>query len=95
MPAPDSTIEEVRTSVLLYIRMYEEGKLTLGDLAAELAVMAPAYDHVMGGIADHFGELLAAAWKFRKQSEANASTPSEELERVLTDFRRAEAKWEN
>jgi hypothetical protein len=95
MPAPDSTIEEVRTSVLLYIRMYEEGKLTLGDLAAELAVMAPAYDHVMGGIADHFGELLAAAWKYNKQHQANASTSSEDLERVLTEFRRAEARWEN
>jgi hypothetical protein len=95
MPAPDSTIEEVRTSVLLYIRMYEEGKLTLGDLAAELAVMAPAYDHVMGGIADHFGELLSAAWKYNKQHDANASTSSEGLERVLTEFRRAEARWEN
>ena len=37
MPAPDSTQEEVRTSVLKYIRMYEEGALTLGDLAAELS----------------------------------------------------------
>ena len=95
MPAPDSTMEEVRASVLLYMRMYEEGKLTLGDLAAELAVMAPAYDHVMGGIEDHFGSLLAAAWKFQKESKASPGVPSEELEQVLTDFRRAEAKWEN
>ena len=45
MPAPDSTVEEVRTSVLRYLRMYEEGQLTLRDLAAELAVMAGAYEH--------------------------------------------------
>ena len=42
MPAPDSTVEEVRASVLMYLRMYEEGKFTLGDLAAEMAALAPA-----------------------------------------------------
>ena len=93
MPAPDSTIEEVRTSVLRYIRMYEEGQFTLGDLAAEIAVMAPAYDHATGGVEDPYVELLAVAYKYKKQSDADASTSYEELERALTDFRRAEAAW--
>ncbi len=93
MPAPDSTIEEVRTSVLRYLRMYEEGQFTLGDLAAEIAVMAPAYDHAMGGIEDPYGELLAVAYKYKKQSDQDASTSYEELERALTEFRRAEAAW--
>ncbi len=93
MPAPDSTAEEVRTSVLKYLRMYEEGNLTLNDLAAELAVMAPAYEHVMGGIADNFGELLGVAREYRSNAEANASASYEALERALTDFRRREAAW--
>jgi hypothetical protein len=93
MPAPDSTPDEVRASVLRYLRMYEEGNLTLGDLAAELAVMAPAYDHAMGGIADNYGELLATAYKYRAESSADASTSYEDLERVLHEFRRSEAAW--
>ncbi len=93
MPAPDSTIEEVRTSVLRYIRMYEEGQFTLGDLAAEIAVMAPAYDHAMGGVEDPYGELLAVAYKYKKQSDKDASTSYEELEQAVTEFRRAEAAW--
>ena len=52
MPAPDSTAEEVRASVLMYLRMYEEGRLTLGDLAAEMSALAPAYEHAMGGVGD-------------------------------------------
>jgi hypothetical protein len=94
MPAPDNTVQEVRASVLHYLRLYEQGSLTLGDLAAELSIMAPAYDEVMGGIADHFGELLEAAYKYHAQSSADARTSYEELERVLTEFRRAEAAWE-
>ncbi|HLH07743.1 MAG TPA: hypothetical protein VKW78_10940 [Terriglobales bacterium] len=94
MPAPDSTIEEVRTSVLKYIRMYEEGNLTLGDLAAELAVIAPAYDHAIGAIEDHWGELLSTAYKYRNESQSNAMTSYDDLERSLTQFRRAEAAWE-
>ncbi len=93
MPAPDSTVDEVRTSVLRYLRMYEEGQFTLGDLAAEIAVMAPAYDHAMGGIEDPYGELLAVAFKYKQQSDKDASTSYEELERALTEFRRAEAAW--
>jgi gamma-glutamyl-gamma-aminobutyrate hydrolase PuuD len=93
VPAPDSTADEVRASVLRYLRAYEEGKMTLGDLAADLAVMAPAYDDVMGGIADSYGELLAAGYRFHAEAERNPSAPSEELERVLTEFRRAEAAW--
>ena len=93
MPAPDSTLEDVRASVLRYLRMYEEGNFTLGDLAAELAVMAPAYDHAMGGINDSYGELLATAYKYRSESSADASTSYDDLERALTDFRRTEAAW--
>ena len=93
MPAPDSTVEEVRASVLRYIRMYEEGNFTLGDLAAELSVMAPAYDEAMGGIGDSFGELLATAYKYRAESSADASTSYADLENALTEFRRSEAAW--
>ena len=93
MPAPDSTVEEVRSSVLKYLRMYEEGNLTLNDLAAELSVMAPAYDHVMGGISDNFGDLLAAAHEYRTQAAGNGSTSYERLEQALTQFRRREAAW--
>jgi hypothetical protein len=92
---PDSTVEEVRSSVLRYLRMYEEGGLTLGDLAAELAVMAPAYDHAMGGIGDSFGTLLDAAYQFRQQSRAGPAqgTWQQEMEEALTEFRRSEAAW--
>ena len=93
MPAPDSTVEEVRTSVLRYLRMYEEGQFTLGDLAAEIAVMAPAYDHAMGGVNDAYGDLLAVAWKYKKQAERDGGVSQEELERAVTEFRRAEAAW--
>ena len=84
MPAPDSTVEEVRASVLRYLRMYEEGQFTLRDLAAELGVMSGAYEHAMGGIPDAYGALLASA---------SGSGALEELEQAVTDFRRKEAKW--
>ena len=84
MPAPDSTVEEVRASVLRYLRMYEEGQLTLRDLAAELAVMTRAYEHAMGGIADAYGALLESAAHFGAL---------EDLEQAVTEFRREEAKW--
>jgi hypothetical protein len=93
MPAPDSTVEEVRSSVLRYLRMYEEGQLTLGDLAAELAVMTAAYAEAMGSITDHYGELLAAASRFSKASRRDASAPGDEFEQVMTGFRRGEAEW--
>ena len=93
MAAPDSTAEEVRSSVLKYLRMYEEGTLTLNDLAAELSVMAPAYEHVMGGIPDNFGELLDVAREYRALADTKAPASYESLERALTDFRRREAAW--
>ncbi len=86
---PESTADEVRTSVLRYLRMYEEGNFTLGDLAAELAVMNSAYAHAMGGIGDSFGELLATAAKYRAQAAASYT----EFEEALTNFRRTEASW--
>jgi hypothetical protein len=93
MPAPDSTVEEVRASVLRYLRMYEEGNFTLGDLASEIAVMAPAYDHAMGGINDSYGELLATAYKYKKESGRDGGVSQDELERAVTEFRRSEAAW--
>ena len=86
MPAPDSTLEEVRASVLMYLRMYEEGKFTLNDLAAEMAALAPAYEHAMGGIGDSFGALLRA-------SLAHSAGGTQEFEEAMTVFRRSEAKW--
>ena len=88
MPAPDSTVEEVRTSVLRYLRTYEEGQLSLGDLAAELAVMSGAYEHAIGGIPDPYGALLASASWFQREGGF------EKLEQAMTEFRREEAKWE-
>ena len=93
MSAPDSTAEEVRSSVLKYLRMYEEGALTLNDLAAELGAMAPAYDHVMGGITDNFGNLLAVAHGYCAKADARTPASYEPLELALTDFRRREAAW--
>jgi acyl transferase domain-containing protein len=90
---PESSLEEIRTSTLRYLRMYEEGSFTLRDLACELAVMAPAYDHAMGGIADSYGELLAAAYEFRSQSAQNPFFSGDELEQAMTNFRRSEAAW--
>jgi phosphoserine phosphatase len=89
MPAPDSTVEEVRSSVLRYLRMYEEGQLTLRDLGAELAVMSAAYEHAMGGIPDPYGALLARASRFERRQDA-----FEELEHAVTEFRREEARWD-
>ncbi len=90
MPAPDSTQEEVRVSVLKYIRMYEEGGLTLGDLAAELSIYAPAYNEAIGGIEDHWSELLNAANKHYR----HPGSDFEDLENALRDFRRTEAAWD-
>lgn len=75
--------------MLRYLRMYEEGQLTIRDLAAELAVMAGAYEHAMGGIADPYGGLLAAAANFQRRERT-----LEDLEEAVTHFRREEAKWE-
>lgn len=91
---PESTADEVRTSVLRYLRMYEEGNFTLGDLAAELAVMTSAYQHAMGGIADSFGALLTTAAKYRAQSTADAHASYDDFESAVTDFRRREAAWD-
>ncbi len=88
MAAPDSTVEEVRTSVMRYLRMYEEGSLTLGDVAAELAVMWPAYEHAMGGFDDNFARLLKSAAEYRGQS---VGAPQHEFDAALTRFRRDEA----
>ena len=87
MTAPDSTLEEVRASVLMYLRMYEEGKFTLNDLAAEMAALAPAYEHAMGGIGDAYVALLQSSLACRSVEGAQA------FEEAMTVFRRAEAAW--
>ena len=87
MPAPDSTIEEVRASVLMYLRMYEEGKFTLNDLAAEMAALAPAYEHAMGGIGDAYGELL------KSSRQCGSAEGVQAFEEAMTAFRRTEAAW--
>ena len=55
--------------------------------------MAPAYDHAMGGIEDPYGELLAIAYKYKKESDADASTSYDDLEKAVTEFRRSDAAW--
>jgi hypothetical protein len=93
MPAPDNTLQEVRASVLRYLRMYEEGRLTLGDLAAELAALAPAYDHAMGGLDDAYQQLLGVAYRHRVQAGTDGGLSPAEMEDALTRFRRTEAAW--
>ena len=87
MPAPDSTVEEVRASVLMYLRMYEEGKFTLNDLAAEMAALAPAYEHAMGGIGDAYAALLQSS------RQCGSAEGTQAFEEAMTEFRRAEAAW--
>src|SRR5581483_2346842 len=79
MPAPDSSLEEIRASALRYLRMYEEGGFTLNDLAAELAVLAPAYRQAMGGIADSYGPLLDSAFEYWNRSDSSMGFESLEL----------------
>jgi hypothetical protein len=93
MPAPDSTIEEVRASVLRYVRMYEEGNFTLSDLAAELAIMTSAYEAAIGTIGDEFARLLRAASQYARERNESGGVSQDELEAALTEFRRAAAIW--
>jgi hypothetical protein len=81
---PDNSVQEVQASVLKYIRTYEQGGLSMGDLRAELAAMAPGYEHAMGAVDDHFVELLRAA---------DSAHGFFEFESALTKFRRNEAMW--
>jgi hypothetical protein len=82
MGMPDSSADEIRTSVLRYIRMYEEGGITLGDLKAELGGMTALYEHALGGVQDNFRVLLRTAADAREL---------EDVEAALTYFRREEA----
>jgi hypothetical protein len=84
MPMPDNSVQEVRASVLKYIQQYEQGGLSMGDLRAELAAMAPGYEHAMGAIDDHFSALLRAA---------ESAHGFFDFETALTRFRRDEAAW--
>ena len=94
MPAPDSSTEEIRASTLLYLRMYEEGKLTLGDLATELAVMTAAYRHAIGSVEDEFAQLLEAALTFKSEEQRLGWAEQHDFEEAVTAFRRAAAAWE-
>lgn len=82
MGMPDSSAEEIRSSVLRYVRMYEEGGLTLGDLRAELAGLTELYEHALGGVQDNYRTLLRTAANARELDDVEAA---------LTYFRRAEA----
>lgn len=93
MPAPDSSIEEIRGGALMYLRMYEEGKLTLGDLAAELAVMVAAYRHAIGMVDDEFSALLEAALQYKSEEQRFGWASQDDLEKALTLFRRTAASW--
>ena len=89
MAPVDNTVQEVRSRTLRLIQRYEQGGMTLRDLAGELAQMSPLYEHAMGGLADHYQPLLAAAWRY-DQDEAL----EQELESALTEFRRTAAARE-
>jgi hypothetical protein len=82
VPMPDSSVEEIRASVLRYIRMYEEGGITLRDLKVELGVWAELYEHSMGAVKDNYRVLLRTAADARELEDVDAA---------LTLFRRAEA----
>lgn len=84
MPMPDNSVQEVQASVLKYIQMYEQGGLSMGDLRAELAAMAPGYEHAMGTVNDYFLELLRSA---------ESAHGFFDFESALTKFRRSEAAW--
>jgi hypothetical protein len=94
MPTPDSSTEEIRTSTLLYLRMYEEGKLTLNDLATELAVMTAAYRHAIGSLEDEFASLLDAALTFKSEEQRLGWAEQHDFELAVTEFRRAVVAWE-
>ena len=79
---PDSSVEEIRAIVLRYLRMYEEGAISLRDLKAELGVWADIYEHGMGGVQDNYRVLLRVAKDARELEDVDAP---------LTHFRRAEA----
>jgi len=93
MSAPDSSLEEIRRSALMYLRMFEEGKLTLGDLAAELAVMTAAYRHAIGTLDDEFSTLLESALQYKSEEQRFGWASQDDLERAVTEFRRAAASW--
>ncbi len=83
MGMPNSSAEEIRSSVLRYLRMYEEGGITLGDLRAELSGMAELYEHALGSMQDNYRTLLRTAADEREL---------EDLDAALTLFRRSEAE---
>lgn len=82
MGMPDSSAEELRISVLRYLRMYEEGGITLRDLCAELGGLADLYEHALGSVQDNYRTLLRIAADARELDD---------MEAALTYFRRAEA----
>lgn len=93
MAAPDSSTEEIRGGTLMYLRMFEEGKLTLGDLAAELAVMTAAYRHAIGTLDDEFSTLLEAALQYKAEQQRFGWASQDDLEKAVTEFRRTAASW--
>jgi hypothetical protein len=93
MPSPDSSMEEIRNGALMYLRMYEEGKLTLRDFAAEVAVMTAAYRHAIGSVDDEFSALLEAALQYKSEEQRFGWASQDDLEKAVTQFRRTAASW--
>jgi hypothetical protein len=89
MSPVENTVQEVRGRTIMLIRHYEQGRLTLHDLAQELAFLAPLYQHALGGHDDYYQALLSAASDCDRTGEG-----SQALEQALTTFRRAAAAAE-
>ena len=90
---PDSSKEEVRGATLMYLRMFEEGKLTLGDVATELAAMTAAYRHAIGLLDDEFSALLEAALHYKSEEQRFGWASQADFEKAVTEFRRTAAIW--
>jgi hypothetical protein len=86
-------MEEIRGGALMYLRMFEEGKVTLGDLASELAVMTAAYRHAIGTVDDEFSALLEAALLYKSEEQRFGWASQDDLEKAVTEFRRTAASW--
>lgn len=89
MAPVQNTVQEVRGRTIMLIRRYEQGRLTLRDLAQELALMAPLYKHALGGHDDYYQSLLTVAADFDRTGES-----AQALEQAVTTFRRAAAAVE-
>ena len=89
MAPVENTVQEVRGRTIMLIRRYEQGRLSLRDLAQELGLMTPLYRHALGGHTDYYQSLLDAAADYDRTGEGPQA-----LEQAVTTFRRAAAAVE-